>query len=255
MALSSPGGPNMHQARSRIARWRAGIRVGGRLALVAAGLAVAIVALAACDSSDRYPTNRNDDDYNLEAMSLLADDMPTGYEEADSQAFDNQAWAEVLDEVDPDAKKNQLDALGRIRSHIKAFQWPQDEAIQHLGEPFRFLSQSTLYVDEKSASESMKKLCDLPLDEKNETSEFVVSGLGDQSVGFTVSQQLDQFGPAQDVVICFRTGRIVHALSQTGLKGTADISLNVKLAHRWLVHIDDAFKSKPSAEPTEQKAG
>ena len=33
-------------------------------------------------------------------------------------------------------------------------------------------------------------------------------------------------------MVCFRTGRIVHAVAQNGLEGTEDIALGVRIATR-----------------------
>jgi hypothetical protein len=68
--------------------------------------------------------------------------------------------------------------------------------------------------------------------------------------GFYSVGQLGDFGQLLETTVCFRTGRIVHAVIQQGLDGTQDIPLNVRLAQKMLIHINDAFDGKsPTPEP------
>jgi hypothetical protein len=214
--------------------------------LFRAGLLVlGISLLAAGCGGSTYHTNRADDAYDLEAMALTDADLPAGIAEKQARSFDNEEWANVLDDVNPEAKKNQLDALGRLRSAAKVFSW--ETPLEHLGRSYQITSQSTLFTSVKAAQDSLKKLCDLPIDDKNPIEEFKVSGVGDEAAGFFVIEQLPNFGTSIDTAICFRTGRIVHAIVASGLDGTQDIGGGVRLAKKMLIHIDAAFEAKSTA--------
>jgi len=41
--------------------------------------------------------------------------------------------------------------------------------------------------------------------------------------------------------VCFRTGRLVHAVTQGGLEGTQDPELSIALARRMLERVNEAF--------------
>ncbi|MGI8926088.1 MAG: hypothetical protein ACR2HN_05500 [Tepidiformaceae bacterium] len=203
----------------------------------------ALLLFAACggDGSD-YPDDREDDAYDLEAMALEDGDLPQGVEQRQAQSFDNAEWAEAFPNADEDqleVRKNQLDAQGRVKGFVAIFTW--DAPIEHLGRPYQYTSHSTLFVDTSKAIDSMTKFCDLPIDGTNPLKELRVPRMADGSVGFQVSEKLENFGESIDTVVCFRTGRIVHAVVQSGLEGTADTGLSVRLARRMLAHVDDAF--------------
>lgn len=222
---------------------------------IALAVSTAIVgwALTQDDDSSGYPTGHPDEEYDLEAMQLRNVDLPSGIMRAEGDGFDNDEWAQLLAPDDPDPAKNQLAAQGRVRNQVSYFTW--DNPVEHLGEVLSVTSQSTLYVDEDTAHESIRGLCGLLLDERNPLKEFAVPGLGDESTGFQMSTPNDTFGSTLETVICFRTGRVVHAVSQSGLRGTDDIALSVRLAERMLRRVDETFDGKAvpldSPVPTE----
>ena|GEM_PF-1003912 len=226
---------------------------GTNRALFAAMLGVVFLALAVSaalvgwalsrdDDSSDYPLTRADDEYDLEGMQLRNVDLPIGLQRVEGQGFDNNEWALLLSPDDPDSALRQLEAQGRIRNHIAFFTW--DNPIEHLGETISVTTQSTLYVDEATARESLRGLCGMLLDERSPIVEFDVPRLGDESTGFQVRQPNQTFGTTLETVICFRTGRVVHAVSQAGLQGADDLALSVRLAQRMLRRVDDAFAGR-----------
>jgi hypothetical protein len=208
---------------------------------VAPLLGVLVLVAVACGGRS-YPTNRDDESYDLEAMSLAEEDLPDGFLARDFQSFDNDQWAAILDDVDPESKKSQLDAQGRVRNLISIFSW--DNPAEHLGRPYQITSHSTLYGSADDASASLRQLCDLPLNEQNPTTNFNVPRIGNEAEGFTMIEQIPNFGQSVDTVVCFRTGRIVHAVVQSGLEGTSDVGLSVRLAERLLKRVNDAYDGK-----------
>jgi hypothetical protein len=198
----------------------------------------AALLLGGCAGAS-YTVDRPDGDYDLEAMALVDDDMPTGYLERNSHVYDNQAWAEFVDQENPEAKQRQLDALGRVSGATKVF--GQDNPGEHLGHAYLLVAQSTLYTSVSAAQKSLKKFCDVAVDEKDPTEEFKVTGVGDEASGFQSTSQVNNFGDSIDTVVCFRTGRIVHAVITSGLDGTQDVALVVKLAKKMLARVDAAF--------------
>ena len=91
-------------------------------------------------------------------------------------------------------------------------------------------------------------MCGIQANEKDPVTEFKVSKIGDQSAGFYMVGSLQDFGDLIETTVCFRTGRIVHAVIQQGLDGTQDIALSVRLAHKMLAHVDDAFDAMPKKD-------
>lgn len=222
------------------------MKLRATLPLVALG---AMFLFAACDDGPGYNRKWGDDDYDLEAMALQDDDMPSGIQRQEERGFDNEEWSGAFGADDPEARKNQLDAQGRLRNFVAFFSW--DDPIQHLGRTVSITSQSTLYVDEKAASDAARKYaCGLLIDDRDPLDEFNVPRLADQAVGFFVTQDQENFGKSVDTAICFRTGRVLHAVVQSGLEGTEDIGLGVKLAKRMLARVDAVYlgKATPGAE-------
>ncbi len=219
-------------------------------AIAVAILAVGIVAVALLlrDDSDHYSTALGDDAYDLQAMVLVSSDMPVGIQKLQEKGFDNEEWSQIFDTDNPELKKNQLDAQGRLRNQVAYFSW--DQPMEHLGHPISVTTQSTLYVDAKAADKAAKQFaCGLLVADKDPIDEFKVPKIGDQSVGFFVSQQQQNFGKTVDTAVCFRTGRILHAVVQSGLEGTEDVALSVKLAEKMLARVNAVFAGKPL--PTE----
>ncbi len=212
-------------------------------------LLVGIPLLAACDQGRDYPSDKGDDEYDLAAMSLQVGDMPVDFtmQEIDEPSFDNERWAnEVFESDDPEAKARQLDAQGRLRNHVAAFTPPG------LGRVLAITAMSTLYTNDKAAQESVDRFaCGLPINESVPLDPFIVPTVGDQSAGFFVTQDNEGGLTFIDTTFCFRTGRIVHSFQQTSLPGVEDIAAAVRLAERWLQHVNDAFDAKPTTTSDE----
>ena len=104
-------------------------------------------------------------------------------------------------------------------------------------------TQSTLYESVEDAQASMELFCGIPVDDSTapETETFWVDGLGDEATGFFMKPPPTELGRLIDTVVCFRTGRIVHAVVQNALDGSQDVELTVWLARRMLERVDIAF--------------
>ena len=203
----------------------------------------AIGALSAC-SDAAFPAGLDDSDYDLRSMALQEIDLPEGYARLQRGEFNNEEFAVLFQSPDTDAKKRQLDAQGRLESYVTVFGW--DDPIQHFGRPLTFTAQSTLYVDSEAALESMRTTCGLLVEDAIQLEEFFVPDFGDGGVGFSYSEEQDVIGESVELNVCFRTGRIVHAVAQSGLEGTQDIALSVRLAERMLERIELAFEEVDS---------
>jgi len=205
-------------------------------------LSLAIIPVAlwavACDDS-QFPGSLDDERYHLEEMALQREDLPEGYVLLQEGQLDNEEFAVLFPTDDTDAKKRQLDALGRIRNHFVIYGW--DEPVEHFGRPLSFTAQSTLYVDLESAVQSIRTSCGLLVDDSARFEDFFVPDIADGGVGFSYSESQDVVGEAVELNVCFRTGRIVHAIAQSGLEGTQDIALSIRLAERMLDHVEAAF--------------
>ena len=220
--------------------------------------------IAGCAQGRDYPTNRGDETYNLEAMSLIDGDFPDGMASIGGGLLDNLQWAGTFnpaDEDELDALVNQLVAQGRISAFVTQFAWFEpgaqslrDAILPHLGQPHLFTVQSTLYTEEKLAVDSTRSLCGIQANERDPVEEFKVPKIADQSAGFYSVGELGDFGKLLETTVCFRTGRIVHAVIQQGLEGTQDIPLSVRLAQKMLARVNDSFDGKaPPAEPEDEK--
>ncbi|MBI2766183.1 MAG: hypothetical protein HYX53_09760 [Chloroflexi bacterium] len=217
--------------------------------------AVAVVLFSACGSGRSYSTNLDDDKYDLGAMGLDAGDVPNGMVEQLAKSFDNAEWAAVVGQDDPEAKQAQLDAQGRLKAYVKLF--TREDPSSQLAKALSITSQSTLYADVKTAQESTRTYCGLLVDETGPVETFGVPKLGDESAGFFITTADPQAGTRVDTTVCFRTGRIVNAVVQTGFNGSQDVALSVRLAQRMLVRVNLAFdgKAPPSEEPTPEPSG
>ncbi len=204
---------------------------------VLASLATALL-LAACGDGRDYPASFGDDDYDLAAMALRAADLPAGFEaqEIESPAFDNENWAIIFDTNDPEAKQAQLEAQGRLTNHVAAF------APEALGPVLALTNVSTLYTDAEAARQSLEKFaCGLPINDSIQLEPFLVPHIADGATGFFVRQQNDGSTTFVDTTLCFRTGRILHAIQQTSIPGVEDIALSIRLANSMLERIDAEF--------------
>jgi len=205
---------------------------------VALALLLTLPALAACDGGRDYAEARDDDKYDLAAMALQLSDLPAGFEQEEipEPIFDNLDWSLVFDTEDPGGKEAQLAAQGRLTNYVSAF------SATELGPLFAVTNISTLYVDADAASKALEQFaCGLPINDSVQLQPVLVPGIADGATGFLVP--LDSTGGSGlvDTTICFRTGRIVHAIQQTSIPGVEDLALSVRLAKRMLEHVDAAF--------------
>lgn len=205
----------------------------------------AVLLCSACKSGPSYATNKSDDSYDLQAMALAEEDLPAGYLQQDTRIFNNQDWAAVMPPGDdPQGVQSKLDAEGRISGAAAIFSW--DNPSEHLGRPYQIATQSTLYTNASDASKALQQyFCDLLIDPTNpQITDFKVTGLGEEAVGFMATTPVQGFGNSVDVAVCFRTGRILHAVVQSGLEGTQDVALDVRLAQKMLARVDDALNGR-----------
>ncbi|MCC7366155.1 MAG: DnaJ domain-containing protein [Dehalococcoidia bacterium] len=228
------------------------------LAIALSGALVAFLLLRGGDGGGDYPSDLGDGEYDLAAMQLQEEDVIEGMAEENSGEFNNDDWAIILAETEEDVevKLNQLEARGRILGHRSDFGWGE-ETFQHFGKPLTIYSQSTLYADEAAAEASLTgdDYCGLPVETNPDLVEFEVPKIGDQAEAFDIIDELilgdgtDQglsLGRRVETIVCFRTGRVVHAVSQIGLDGTEDHEFTVELARKMLDRVDLAFENPRS---------
>ncbi len=217
-------------------------RASLRLTLLPLLAAFGLVFLAACaGDEEEFATDLPDDEYPLEDMLLDLEDLPLAMENANTNTFDNGEWAQLFDVENLRGKVNQLEARGRIIGAVREFSW--NEPFTHLGGPALITIQSTLYADVESAEDSMSLYCGSLINERTVTdyTDFWVADIGDGAEGFIVGQPTTEIGRLVETVVCFRTGRIVHAVAQNGLEGTEDIALGVRIATRMYQRVRTVF--------------
>lgn len=218
----------------------------------------AALLLAACDNAPSYKTNRDDGEYDtngkydLQLMLLRNADLPEGMALRREMGFDNESWAEATSE-DPEKTVQRLDSWQRVRNHVAIFQRGDPEAL--LGKTFRVTSQATLYKDAAAATRSLSdrgQSCGTAADD-TKVQDFAVPRIGEQSLGFFVVHEEKGAPSTIETTVCFRTGRIVHAVTQTGFNGSQDLGQNVRLAMRQLHRVEDTLAGKriPQDEPEE----
>jgi hypothetical protein len=226
--------------------------------LLAAGT---LLVFAGCSSDKTYNTSKGDDQYDLEAMLLRNADLPVGMVEQQTLGFDNQDWAQTTSD-DPEKQATILDQQQRIRNQVAVYA-RQDSS--QLGRVFRVTSQSTLYKDGTSAAAALTNpmaACGTqPPAAKEIAEDFAVPKIGEQSIGFILSrdnardpdtgQQSPKF---VETTVCFRTGRIVHAVTQLALDGAEDVQFSVRLAQRMLVRVENTLDGKPDPKEKPVKA-
>ncbi len=228
-------------------------RMKVRLALgFVASLALLTIA---CGEGREYPANLDDDRYDLAAMALPDDQAPLGMEaytdengEPTEVDFSNKQWAEAFAD-DPEVEANRLDAIGRLTAHLKFF--VRSDPYDRQAGPRFFITQSTLYTETKAAAEDMrasasnsKASCGVLIGGDDDVREFAVPHMGDESAGYLVTTRSGQSPTTVDTIVCFRTGRILHAVVQSGLEGSEDIALSVRVARRMLNRVNDVFDGK-----------
>ncbi len=227
--------------------------LGILFALAAVG-AVAFVLLANDDNNgNRYP-NKEDADFDLDAMRLRSEDLPPGFAYADSVSFSNEEWSQLFfneEELsDPEAiqediqsRMRELEAEGRLRNLLSVY---QSEA---LGRTLGIFAISTLYTDNTAASRSLALFCGLPVDERRnlESRPLALPGVGDETSGF-IADGVMSSELYKETTFCFRTGRIVHAISLASLPGIEDISLAVRLAERMESRVEAFYNGETPPE-------
>lgn len=208
---------------------------------------------AGCQDGDRsYASERDDDDYDLAAMQLTQTDMPfDAMELSVTDAFGNEEWAQLFTTRDPlldvEQKLIQLEAQGRIQGHLSVFTW--DDPTRNLGKILQVESHATLFEDAEAASDAMRtRACGLLINDDRPLDPFDVPEVADESAGFFHESDIGMLGTAVDTVVCFRTGRLVHAILQNGLDGTQSIDKTVALAERKLEYVDAAFEGQDPPE-------
>ncbi len=226
-------------------------RFSPRLLLIPVLAALGLALLSACTADEvAFPTNLPDDAYPLEDMLLDLDDLPLRMDDQDTRTFDNGDWAQLFDVDDLRGKVNQLEARGRINAAVREFTW--NEPFTRLGGPALITIQSTLYADVDDAEDSLSRFCGALIDERTATdvSDFWVADIGDGAQGFILGEQTEEIGRLVETVVCFRTGRVVHAVLQNGLEGTEDIALTVRIAHRMEEHVRAVFADLDFGPPS-----
>jgi hypothetical protein len=177
-------------------------------------------------------------------MALTLDDLPRGFTQTEitqppqsPAQFNNERWSLVINADDSDTLVSQLEAQGRLNNYVAAF------GPGGLGPVLAITSISTLYTDVESAKASAARfVCGLPLENNVALEGFKVPRVGEEATGFFVRQRDNQGQPTfVDTTVCFRTGRIIHAIQQTSVAGTEDIALGVRLAERMLSRVEAAF--------------
>lgn len=232
--------------------------------MVLRALALATVSAAlftACDSGTDYPSNLGDDEYNLEAMALTEADMPPGLEFVGSGEIPKEDWAlnfDVNDEEELDAKVAQLEAQGWLRNYVA------EGGLRGFGKLLGVKSISTLYTNETAAIDAAERFaCGLPIElsEPLEDIKFIPK-MGEQTVAFYHRRPItDENGETIltfiDTTICFRTGRIVHAVQETAIEGVEDIASSIRIAQTLLARVDAVFEGDlpPADEDEEEEEG
>ena len=211
--------------------------------------ALGLVLLAACASEQEFATELPDDAYPLEDMLLDLDDLPLRMDDQNTSTFDNGDWAQLFDVDDLRGKVNQLKARGRINAAVREFSWT---SAFPLAGPWFITVQSTLYTDVDAARDSLSLFCGTVTDERTATdvSEFWVADIGDGVQGLILGEQVEGPGRIVETIVCFRTGRVVHAVLLQGLDGSEDIALSVRIARRMYEHVSAVFEDIEPPSPT-----
>ena len=211
--------------------------------------ALGLVLLAACASEQEFATELPDDAYPLEDMLLDLDDLPLRMDDQNTSTFDNGDWAQLFDVDDLRGKVNQLEARGRINAAVREFSWT---SAFPLAGPWFITVQSTLYTDVDAARDSLSLFCGTVTDERTATdvSEFWVADIGDGVQGLILGEQVEGPGRIVETIVCFRTGRVVHAVLLQGLDGSEDIALSVRIARRMYEHVSAVFEDIEPPSPT-----
>lgn len=248
--IVAPGGRSRHPLRP--VPWILHVRRASlRLPLLPLLAALGLGLLSACATEEEaFRADLPDDAYPLEAMLLSLDDLPIAMDNANTNTFDNPSWAQLFNEENLRGKITQLDARGRVTGAMREFSWSGSFA---LGGPAFITVQSTLYSDVEAAEDSLSLFCGALVDERGATdfTEFWVASIGDGAQGLLLGEQVEGLGRLVKTMVCFRTGRVVHAVAQNGLDGSQDIALSVRIAHRMYDQVRTVFAELDEFEPAE----
>jgi curved DNA-binding protein CbpA len=232
----------------------------GILAAICAVVAVVFVVVGSNDDDDDQFPNREDDEYDLEAMRLRDADMPAGFQWTNSVEFTNDEWVPLFfseeELADPEvieeeiqAKQRELEAEGRVRNLLSVYQ------SEELGRTLGIFSISTLYTDDDHAAESLTLYCGLPVDERQnlDPRQIRLPEVGDESAGF-IAPGVMSSPLYRETTFCFRTGRVVHAISLASLPGIEDIGLAVRLARQMEDRVQAYYNGEePPEDANEQE--
>lgn len=221
-------------------------------ALLTGAILLILASAAACDDSQDFPVYEDDAEYNLGAMSLAPEDLPSGWVQVIDDEFDNETTAvQFVDELEPDieeavaALQRQLEAKGRKKAHVTVYQ--REDPAAALADYSIIYSQSTLFSDPDSARSSLREVCDLQqYTSAQELRDLLVPAIGEGAVGFEVTLSDPNSGiVTRDTVVCFRTGRIVHSVVTSGFGGSEDFRSTYAYAARMEDRVAAAYDSKP----------
>lgn len=245
----APGMP----ASAPAAPARNGLPLGPILAGVAvlAAIAVVVVALVlvlANDDGGRTYADKGDGEFDLPAMQLAQEDLPAGFSEGQSFDFSNEDWAGIINQDDPESAQRGLEAEGRIRNLLSVYQAEQP------GRTLGIFSISTVYSDDAAASRSVELYCGLPVNQATniDSHPLAVPRFGDESAGFIANGVMSS-EQLKETTMCFRTGRVVHALSLASYPGVEDVALAVRLTEKLESRVNDYYDGNaPATTPTPQ---
>ena len=162
------------------------------------------------------------------------------------RVFTNEEWSGIISEEDPESAQRGLEAEGRLRNLLSVY------TSEQLGRTLGIFSISTLYTDDASASRSMDLYCGLPVTQGSDiqATALAVPDMGEQSTGFIANgvMSAEQY---KEATMCFRTCRIVHAVSLASLPGVEDIALAVRLAERMESRVNDYYDGNGTPEASE----
>ena len=205
--------------------------------------------LSACGDEDAFPADLPDDAYPLEAMLLDLADLPVAMDSEATLPMPNAEWAQRFGVENLRGKVAQLEARGRVTGAWRRFSWSGQFP---RGGPWVIIVQSTLYTDVEAARDSLSLYCGARVDERAATDviEFWTPAIGDGVQGLLIGEQLEDGLGIVRTIGCFRTGRVVHAIDQTGLDGSEDIGLSVRIARRMFEHVRAVFAELEPPDPS-----
>jgi hypothetical protein len=206
---------------------RLGLMLAGTAVLAAIAVVVVALVLVLQNDDDRTYADKGDGEFDLSAMQLAQQDLPAGFTEPQSFDFNNEDWAPIVNQDDPEQAQRGLEAEGRIRNRLSVYQADQP------GRTLGIFSISTVYSDDAAASRSVGLYCGLPVNQalNIDPHPLTVPQFGDESAGF-IANGIMSSDQLKETTMCFRTGRVVHAVSLASYPGVEDVALAVRLTER-----------------------